>query len=208
MQSDTKFVPGGFGIDVHQTSGLGLRVLGGVLLDPSLGMRNVPNKHLTLTASATNYVEVDDAGAISSNTTALTSGATLLYVITTNATQITGIADWRGVGALDVMSRAPNEVAQALTASGAIDSDAHFVTLNSTTPLIAATITAPAAGRRLVITQIDAGTAGHTVTLAAGTFDGTNDVATFNAAGETLVLYGVSATRFVIVENIGSVAFS
>lgn len=95
-----------------------------------------------------------------------------------------------------------------LTASGAIASTTSYVELNSTTPLIAATIAAPSAGRLLVITQTDAGTAGHTVTLTAGTYDGTNNVATFNAAGETLVLFGVSATRFVIVENIGSVALS
>ena len=97
---------------------------------------------------------------------------------------------------------------QAMTASGAISGDYSLVTLNSTTPKIEATIAAPTAGELLVITQLDAGTAGHTVTLTAGTFDGTNDVATFNAAGETLVLVGVSATRYMVVENIGSVAFS
>lgn len=98
--------------------------------------------------------------------------------------------------------------ATALTVSGAIASTASFVTLNSTTPAIAATIAAPAAGRFLVITQIDSGTAGHTVTLTAGTYDGTNTIATFNALGETLVLFGVTATRFVIVQNIGSVGLS
>ncbi len=97
---------------------------------------------------------------------------------------------------------------QDMLASGAINEYAELVRLNSTTPLIAATIAAPRPGRFLVITQIDGGIAGHTVTLTAGTFDGTNDVATFDAAGETLVLYGVSETRFMIVENIGTVAFS
>jgi hypothetical protein len=94
------------------------------------------------------------------------------------------------------------------TANGAINEYAELVQLSSTTPLIAATIAKPRPGRFLVITQVDGGTAGHTVTLAAGTFDGTNDVATFNAAAESLVLYGVSDTRFLIVENLGAVAFS
>lgn len=108
----------------------------------------------------------------------------------------------------DLFSRRPNDTPQALTASGAIDANAHFVTLSSTTPKIEATIAAPAPGRFLVITQLDGGTAGHTVTLTAGTWDGSNDIATFNAAGETLVVYGVTATRFVIVENIGAVGLS
>lgn len=98
--------------------------------------------------------------------------------------------------------------AQTLAASGAIDADASLVLLNSTTPKIEATIPAPEAGRVLIISQIDGGTAGHTVTLAAGTWDGTNDVATLNAAGETIAVVGVSATRFIVLSNIGSVGFS
>jgi hypothetical protein len=98
--------------------------------------------------------------------------------------------------------------ATELTASGAIASTANYVELNNDSVAIAATIAAPTAGRFLVITQTDTGTAGHTVTLTAGTYDGTNNIATFNAAGKTLVLFGVSATRFVIVENIGLVTLS
>lgn len=94
-----------------------------------------------------------------------------------------------------------------LTAGGAIPDDVSYVQLNSTTK-IEAIIAAPKAGRFLVITQIDAGTAGHTVTMTAGDYDGTNAIATFNAREETLVLLGVSSTRFVIVENIGAVALS
>lgn len=96
-----------------------------------------------------------------------------------------------------------------MVASGAIPANGQvsFVRLNSTTK-IAATLTKPKIGHILIITQIDAGTAGHTVTLASGTWDGTNDVATFNAKYETLILFGVTADRYVVVENIGSVAFS
>jgi hypothetical protein len=98
--------------------------------------------------------------------------------------------------------------ATELTESGAIPEDVSYVELNHATVKIEATIAAPAPGRLLIITQKDAGTAGHTVTLTAGDFDGTNEIATFNAAEETLVLFGVSATRFVILENIGSVGLS
>lgn len=201
-RSDTKVVPAGdrFDIDVSNSAGLSLRVRGGVVLVPPHGFRSAPNATLALTASATNYVEVNDAGVISANTTGFTAGYTTLYVVTTGAASVDGVEDWRGSGR--------GSATQAMTASGAIRDDAQFVTLSSTTPLIAATIAAPRAGRFLVISQIDGGTAGHTVTLAAGTFDGTNEIATLDAAGETLVLYGVSATRFVIVENIGAVGLS
>lgn len=93
------------------------------------------------------------------------------------------------------------------TANAAIPVDVGYVKLNSTTK-IEATIAAPTEGRMLVITQADAGTAGHTVTLTAGTWDGSSTIATLNAQDETLVVLGISATRFVIVENIGSVALS
>ena len=99
--------------------------------------------------------------------------------------------------------------ATEITADGAIDLDASsYVELNKSGGALAVTIAAPQAGQLLVITQTDGGTSGHTVTLTSGTYDGTNNVATFNAQAETLVLFGISATRFVIVENIGAVALS
>lgn len=98
--------------------------------------------------------------------------------------------------------------ASELTVSGAIPTNSSYVELNCNGTAIAATIAAPAAGRSLVITQTDGGTDGHTVTLTAGTLDGTNTIATFDAQYETLVLYGLSATRFAVVENIGTIALS
>ena len=94
------------------------------------------------------------------------------------------------------------------TASGAINSQDSFVQLNSSGAALAMTMPAPVEGRHLIITHSDISTSSHAVTLAAGTFDGTNDVATFDAENETLVLFGLSATRYVIVENLGSVALS
>jgi hypothetical protein len=96
------------------------------------------------------------------------------------------------------------------TASGAIPvAGASFVQLNKEVSSgLTMTYAAPSAGTLLTITQTDSGTTGHTVTLTSGTFDGTNEIATFNAAGETLVLQGVSDTRFGILLNIGSVALT
>lgn len=99
---------------------------------------------------------------------------------------------------------------QILTASGAISVQKNgVVQLNHATVAIAATIAAPAAGDDLVIVDNSAsGTAGHTVKLTAGTFDGTNNTATFAAPGKALHVIGLSATRYFILENIGTVALS
>ena len=81
-----------------------------------------------------------------------------------------------------------------------------FVTLdNDTAPI--ATITTPTVGQLLVVSQKDTGTEGHTLTTA-GTFDGLNNTATFDDVYETLVLFGVSSTRWVVISNIGSVGLS
>lgn len=101
--------------------------------------------------------------------------------------------------------------AKEIIAGGAvtIDPDTYtYVELNKTTPKIEAVIAAPVAGKFMVITQKDAGTAGHTVTLTAGTFDGTHTIATFDAQLETLVLVGISSTRYLIILNNGSVGLS
>lgn len=99
---------------------------------------------------------------------------------------------------------------QALTASGAITIKSGQVQLNHATVVIAATLAAPTAGDHLVITDNSAsGTAAHTVTLPSGvTWDGTNNTATLNAAGETLVVEALSATRWLILVNVGSVGLS
>lgn len=96
----------------------------------------------------------------------------------------------------------------AYTASGAI-SGVSCVALNkASVAKLEMTIAAPEPGWLLVIYQKDAGTLGHTVTLTAGTYNGTNKIATFNAQNKGLVLLGVSATRFLIVANVGTVTFS
>ena len=98
--------------------------------------------------------------------------------------------------------------ATAYAASGAIAEGDTVVNLNKTSK-IEMTIARPRPGRLLVIKQIDAGTAGHTVTLTAGTWDLTgNTIATFNAQNECLVVLGISDKRFLILDNNGSVALS
>lgn len=102
-------------------------------------------------------------------------------------------------------SRGFHVTAQSITTSALLDADASYFEINPTGAILNCRITAPVAGRFLVITQTSNGGTSN-VSLTSGTWDGTNGTATFNAASETIVAFGVSATRFVIVENVGSVA--
>ena len=52
------------------------------------------------------------------------------------------------------------------------------------------------------------GTENHVLTLTSGTFDGSNNIATLDAAGEALVVYFDSNGDGVIVENINAVGLS
>jgi hypothetical protein len=100
---------------------------------------------------------------------------------------------------------------QELTESGAVSPGAEIIELNHATVVVAATVADAAvyAGKLLVIKDTSAsGTAAHTVTLTAGTFDGSNNVATLNAPGEQLVVLFDDTGNGVIIQNTGSVALS
>lgn len=99
---------------------------------------------------------------------------------------------------------------QTLAASGAITINSGLAMLAHATIVIEATLDAPAAGDELYIVDTSAtGTAAHTVTVPAGvTWDGSHTIATFNAPGEALHVIALSATRWLILENIGEVVLS
>lgn len=69
------------------------------------------------------------------------------------------------------------------------------------------TIGLPSPGARCVI-RIGSLSSGSVVVTCSGTFDGTNNTATFDAANEALVLVYDSATAWAIEANIGAVALS
>ena len=89
--------------------------------------------------------------------------------------------------------------------TGTVKSNSSYIELDGTENTVAATLAAPRKGQWLIVTCTNASN-NCTLTLTVGDFDGTNNVATFNAAEETLVLFGINATRFIIIENIGSVS--
>lgn len=98
---------------------------------------------------------------------------------------------------------------QELLASGAVTPGVQSLELNHASVVIAATMSALNHPGLFVIKDTSAtGTAAHTVTLSAGTFNGTATVATLNARDECLVVYFDSAGRGQVVANVGSVALS
>lgn len=99
---------------------------------------------------------------------------------------------------------------QELTATGAVTAGVQSVELNHATVVAAATIANAANHQGLFIVKNTSasGSAAHTLTLTAGTFNGTNNIATLNAPGEALVVYFDSNGDGVILENIGTVGLS
>lgn len=101
-------------------------------------------------------------------------------------------------------------LSQELTVTGAITLTSGIVLLNHASTIIAATLAAPTVGDEFYIVDSSAtGTAAHTVTVPAGvTWDGSATIATFNLLGEALHVIAISSTRWLILENIGSVALT
>ena len=97
-----------------------------------------------------------------------------------------------------------------LLVSGAVTAGIQSVELNHATVAIAATIANAVNHQGLFVVKDTSatGTEAHTLTLTAGTFNGTNNVATFNARDEALVVYFDSTGRGTLILNAGSVSLS
>lgn len=99
---------------------------------------------------------------------------------------------------------------QELTVTGAVTAGVKSVELNHATVVVEATVADAANHQGLFIVKNTSatGTAAHTLTLTAGTFNGTATVATLNAPNECLVVYFDSNGDGTIVENVGSVGLA
>ena len=130
-----------------------------------------------------------------------TDGTASIYI---DGSQVTATAAELN-NAADVSARV-----QELTATGAVTAGVQSIELSHPSTIIAATIADASNHQGLLIVKNTSasGTAAHTLTLTAGTFNGTNNVATLNAPNEALVVYIDSAGDGTIVENVGSVALS
>ncbi len=99
---------------------------------------------------------------------------------------------------------------QSLTATAAITTGVQSVELSHASVVIAATIAdlSNHPGFLMVKNTSASGTAAHTVTASAGTWDGTNTVVTLNAPNEAILVYIDSAGDGTIIENVGGVSLS
>lgn len=95
------------------------------------------------------------------------------------------------------------------SASGAINVGG-FADMDATLDIVMTIADPGQAGIFMVLssTVVGGGKSSVVTTATSAGFDGTNNTATFNAAGETLVLMSISSTRWVIVENVGAVGMS
>lgn len=98
-----------------------------------------------------------------------------------------------------------------VTVTGSITARARqMIILNHASTPIALTISgAPAIGDEIEIIAEDNGGSSHSAVLSGSvTWDGTNNIATFDAAGEKIRCIAESITRWRVVANPDSVAFS
>lgn len=98
----------------------------------------------------------------------------------------------------------------ATRAGGAAITNTGITTISSTSGVKNYTLAAPVAGiHKTVVCTAGSSTNTSVVLCAAGvTLDGTNTKATFNAASDFLDLVGLSATRWLVKTNGGSVALA
>ena len=150
-------------------------------------------------------IEVEQASG--SNKSISADELSVLDGITSTATEI-NILDGVTATAAEINNAADVSArVEEITATGAVTAGVQVVELNHVSTIAAATIADSTNHEGLFVVKNTSasGTAAHTLTLTAGTFDGTNNVATLNAPGECLVVYFDSAGNGVIVENIGTV---
>ena len=117
------------------------------------------------------------------------------------------IGQWTAptIAAADISTRV-----EVVTVTGTVTPHVESVELDHVDTAIAATIADAAdhAGLFVVKNTSATGTESHTLTLTAGTFNGTNNVATLDARDEMLIVYFDSTGRGQVIVNVGTVVLS
>ena len=129
---------------------------------------------VTLSASATNYIEADRSGTVTKNTTGFTPGRIPLYTAVTNATTITSYTDCRGqwqplhipsktsvaVTAADVTLTQAQAACRYLTTTGILTGNRNVIVPNEWEGIVYCSNTGPytttfktAAGAGIVVAQ-------------------------------------------------------
>jgi hypothetical protein len=117
--------------------------------------------------------------------------------------------DYSDMGAMHSNPAQRNNV-QSIDASGAavIERGKNVILLNHATQITATIADASYNPGLVVFKQTSTGTAGHTVTLTIGNFDGTNNKITLNAIEECIAVFFDPYGNGTIIENVGSVALA
>jgi len=153
---------------------------------------------------------VDSVGTGSDPITATAAELNVLDGITATVSEL-NLNDGQTATAAEVNNAADVSArVQELTATAAVTAGVQSVELNHASVVVAATIADASNHQGLFIVKNTSasGTAAHTLTLTAGTFNGTNNVATLDAPNEALVVYFDSNGDGTVVENVGTVTLS
>jgi hypothetical protein len=84
------------GRDWVTTTGLIFGIMRGAFMDDSV-IATLGDTTVTMTDASTNYIEQDDAGAVSVNTTGFTAGRVPLYTVVVASGAVTGYTDHRAM---------------------------------------------------------------------------------------------------------------
>lgn len=113
-------------------SGLTWGYYGGTLLVDGV-LSAIGNGSLTLSGSATNYIESDRSGTVSSNTTGYTAGSIPLYTVVCGASTVTSYTDDRAwVAPEHLTSKAAITVTTANVTLTAAQARASYLTISGT----------------------------------------------------------------------------
>ena len=148
--------------------------------------------------------DADFANITASGTLDVTGALNAGSVSIANITGVTATAAEINAAA-DISTRV-----EVVTVTGTVTPHVQSVELDHVDTAIAATIADAAdhAGLFVVKDTSATGTESHTLTLTAGTFNGTNNVATLDARDEMLIVYFDSTGRGQVIVNVGTVVLS
>lgn len=129
------------------------------------GVIQIANGKQTLTASQTNYVEVDGAGVVTNNTTGFTPGRMPLYTVVCGTSTVTSYTDHR-TGAVGEFVRSRHIVTLPYAAGVTVDWAAGYDVVRITlTGALALTFTNGIDGQVLILELTQGGAGGYSVTL-------------------------------------------
>lgn len=141
----------------------------------------------------------------------LTVGQAPTLNITAGSMQFGGVAIAATAAELNKSAdNSANTITLSTASTGtAVDSATYQKIILNSTVDVTHTLALPTKGDRLDIFKLGSSTKVHSIACTSlATFDGTNDVLTFNAIGEAITIVAASTARWVIMQNTGTVGAS